>query len=398
MNTNHTTSKKNSFMAPYRRTNGKRASFLTALAVFPVMAWAQPVLLDDIYYSGGTAFNNSMLSVQGVNQKVSYLRFNHISNLPVGTTGDKVAKATLKLFVQSVTGAGKFTVNPVNPAAPVWAEPGPAIAPALMPAIGPGVNVGLASKGEWVTVDVTGLVKNWLPPISIANKGIALVGNATANFAFDSKEFNGTGHEAMLEIELAGGVKGATGPTGPRGPQGLQGPMGPQGAIGPQGNTGAQGPIGPTGATGATGATGETGPTGPGADVKVFGGSGAADVNAGFAWISPPVTFTLSNPHDIWINSNAALGSTVVGGGDLLTVMPCLRVNGGPFVSLAAPMEGLSVPQFSRVVFSVSGITGPLPAGNYEVGMCGHTNGDEVAANNWQNNGSGNTSVTLIAR
>ena len=239
-------------------------------------------------------FNNKTLTVQSGNRKVSYLRFNHAGNLPTGTSADQVAKATLKLYVQSVNGVGKFTVHPVNPAAPAWTEPGPAIAPALLPAIGAGVTVNLASKGEWVSVDVTALVKNWLPPNATANRGIALVGDATADFGFDSKETTGTGHEAVLEIELTGrGAVGATGPKGPRGVAGIQGPAGPQGVMGPQGAVGLQGPAGPQGATGATGATGGMGPANSNAHVRVFGSFGPAVVTANTSFISPPVNVTI---------------------------------------------------------------------------------------------------------
>jgi len=52
-------------MAPHRVMLGKRASLLAALTVLPAMAVAQPILLDDIYFSGGAPFNNNSLAVQG---------------------------------------------------------------------------------------------------------------------------------------------------------------------------------------------------------------------------------------------------------------------------------------------------------------------------------------------
>ena len=64
MNTNHDITK-NQLLMPRSVKLGKRASLLAALSVLPVMAVAQPILLDDIYFSAGAPFNNNSLAVQG---------------------------------------------------------------------------------------------------------------------------------------------------------------------------------------------------------------------------------------------------------------------------------------------------------------------------------------------
>ena len=130
MNTNHDTSNLRLLM-PRRVKLAKRASLLAALAVLPVMAVAQPILLDDIYFSGGVPFNNNSLAVQGGNQKITYLKFNPKRLMCRREPRQpKSAKATLKLYVQSVTHAGTFRVFPVDPASPTAVtEPGPFAAP-----------------------------------------------------------------------------------------------------------------------------------------------------------------------------------------------------------------------------------------------------------------------------
>jgi len=196
----HKLSNLRSLMTPRRVMLGKRASLLAALTVLPAMAVAQPILLDDIFFSAGASFNNNSLAVQGLGTKTTYLKFNPKTGLPAGVTAANISRATLKLYVQSVTGAGQFTVNPVDPAALAWGEPGPATPPEpLLPAVGTGI-VTATSANEWVAVDLTTLVKAWFTvgsPLGNGNRGIALRGKtAGANFAFDSKEFNGTSHEA----------------------------------------------------------------------------------------------------------------------------------------------------------------------------------------------------------
>ena len=63
-------------------------------------------------------------------------------------------------------------------------------------------------------------------PIVVANNGLAIVpeyqlGVGGVAATFDSKENAATGHEAVLEIDLAGnGAPGAQGPTGEQGPAG----------------------------------------------------------------------------------------------------------------------------------------------------------------------------------
>ena len=204
-----------------------------------------------------------------------YIKFKLTPSLPAGTTADKIAKATLKLFVFSVDTPSSFDVLRVTG---TWDEG--TISPGTTLTLDPEVaGVGVAKPLSFVAIDLTQLTKDWLSGAQ-PNNGIALVaGTSTSLITFDTKESPLTGHEPRLEITLVGaGPQGARGETGAQGPQGNTGATGPTGATGSQGATGIPGPTGPagiqgeigpggipgaTGPVGATGANGVVGPTGP---------------------------------------------------------------------------------------------------------------------------------------
>jgi hypothetical protein len=117
-----------------------------------------------------------------------------VGDLPSGTPGGHVAKATLKLFVVGVGAAGSFDVYRVT--AP-WTEGG-ADAPAYDAASPVATGVQVTAADSFVTIDITPLVKDWLDfdPNNPAaggqpNHGLALVASAAApdtSVEFDSKE------------------------------------------------------------------------------------------------------------------------------------------------------------------------------------------------------------------
>src|SRR5262245_36492493 len=150
----------------------------------PMAAHAVNATLSDDAYTqspSGTGTNYGVkkdLRVQGPPASntiwKSFIQFD-MSTLPSGTTSSDVSKATLKLFVNKVTAAGSFEVHVVNTG---WTEP--TITGASSPTIGaliavnPTVAVTTASKGEFVTVDLTAEVMDWIDTPS-SNHGIALV-------------------------------------------------------------------------------------------------------------------------------------------------------------------------------------------------------------------------------
>ena len=307
--------------------------FVTAL---PVNLYAvEGLLKDDAYTQSGTPNQNfgtnaNLRIASGIN---SYVRFD-LSTLPAGTTGNDVAKVTLRFWVNTVTTAGSFDVRRVTG---VWDEG--TITNNSAPALGStevsGAVVTTQDDGNFVSVDITLLVKDWLNGV-LTNNGIALVANAAnTNIRFDSKENGQTSHEPTLDIILKGpkglnwkgawssatnyvaddavsyngsswvakqahlnvapvegpvwtivAQKGDTGATGATGAIGPQGPTGATGPIGPAGPTGATGATGATGPQGATGATGDQGPTGPQGPAGATGAQGARGLNWKGPWSS----------------------------------------------------------------------------------------------------------------
>lgn len=243
----------------------------TILLSIALLAQAPP--RQDTFVSSATPMVNygrgiSLLVGAGT---TSYIQFN-LSGIPSGAV---VGKASLRLYVDAVGGKGSFDVYQVNSP---WSEnaltyntPAPAFgasATGNQP-----VTIAPASVNQFLLIDITPLVQNWVNG-SIANNGVVLaLTSADGGFSFDSKESLLTANGPELEIVLANqGPSGPQGPAGPQGPPGPQGPIGPAGATGasgapgpsgPAGPQGLQGPIGPAGAAGASGAPGPAGPQGP---------------------------------------------------------------------------------------------------------------------------------------
>ena len=182
------------------------------------------------------------------------LRFD-TSALPAGMTADKLVKANLLLHVNRVGVPGSFEVQPAYSS---WSESGTtAGSPPTLGGPGSGVGFAVATANQYVSVDITAMVKQWLNNPG-ANFGVALAAAAAtpgAQAFFDSKENTATGHSAMVDVVLAD--------------------QGPRGLPGAKGDKGDKGDTGPTGATGATGARGATGPQGPQGIQGIQGPAGA---------------------------------------------------------------------------------------------------------------------------
>ena len=113
----------------------------------------------------------------------AYLKFD-LSTLPAGSTGTNIAKATLVLYANTIRHAGSFDVVAVSGA---WNERTVTSATVPSPTEVEATGVGVALD-EFVTVDLTGLVRDWRDGV-IANDGIALIPNGSdVNVLFDSKE------------------------------------------------------------------------------------------------------------------------------------------------------------------------------------------------------------------
>ena len=231
------------------RLNSFAAMLLFCSMALPLLAQAPPSA--DTFVSSAFPKRNygrwiSLVVAQGT---TSYVQFN-LAGIPAGAT---VSKATLRLYVDAVAAKGTFDVYELNGA---WNEntltygtPPPALGASATG--GRPIVVGAASLNQFLLIDITQLVQNWVNGAA-PNNGLALALTSTAgSFSFDSKESLLTANGPELELALA-----SLGPQGPPGPQGSQGPPGSQGI---QGIPGLQGPPGLTGATGAQGLPGTPG-------------------------------------------------------------------------------------------------------------------------------------------
>ena len=183
---------------------------LLLLSVLAVPALAQITPSDDSYTLTSTPAVNfgakTLLEVESAGA-TTFVRFD-LSGIPPTVTGAMVAKATLKIYVSTVTTAGSFNVDLVTSP---WTESTITAnnAPTLGSAIASAVPVTTTDKNKYVLADVTAAAVGWLN--GTANDGIAIVPDGAVSFALNSKETTTTSHPAELDIVL-------TGPAGPPGP------------------------------------------------------------------------------------------------------------------------------------------------------------------------------------
>ena len=188
---------------------------LTLLATTASASFAQSVLVSDAHTSvtsaNGNFGTNPTLAVSANNH--AYVKFDVALTLPAGTRAEDVAKATVKFYVSKVTAAGRLDVFPVTAA---WDEK--TITANNAPSAGPLAlttpPIGKDAQGNYILIDITDLVKQWLGDGSgqnaLPNYGIVLtphpVDADTPQFAdlnLDSKENSQTSHDGMLSVQLA---------------------------------------------------------------------------------------------------------------------------------------------------------------------------------------------------
>ena len=186
----------------------KRLSTISALTLLLITfsalsALAQITPSDDAYVNSAAPTANygaaTTLSLSSA-ADTGFIRFD-LTAVPAGYTGSSVAKATLKLYVNSVTTAGSFNVDYVTG---TWAEQ--TIKYNLQPAIGATIAASVplttASKGKYVEIDLTAAMVEWLNGTQ-ANDGIALVANSPLVATFDSKENTAASHPPELDLVYA---------------------------------------------------------------------------------------------------------------------------------------------------------------------------------------------------
>ena len=252
---------------------------LPAILLLAAPAWCMqaPVAADAHVYSTNPTTNYGTLPNLNVGGNASAVILFDLSNLPDTNPAD-VAKATLYLWVNTLSTPGSVDVYSMADACPAWTETGVTYNAIYRGCVGAAEasSVPVSQKGVWISADLTSLVTHWLT--TGVNRGILIqagAANPTTLAYFDSKENTSTSHPAWLEITFVG-PKGPPGAMGLDGPTGATGPTGPTGVAGAAGTTGPAGPAGPTGANGAVGATGAVGPTGPQGVAGATGANGVA--------------------------------------------------------------------------------------------------------------------------
>jgi len=191
---------------PARRIDRRQRIGLLVLllGLLTVMGQAQISPSDDAYVNSAAPTTNygaaTTLNLQSA-ADTAFIRFD-LTAVPAGYTGSSIAKATLKLYVNSATTAGSFNVDYVIG---TWTEK--TITYSLQPAIGTTIAASVplttASKGKYVEIDVTAAVVEWLNGTQ-ANDGIALVANSPFVATFDSKENTSASHPPELDLVFAG--------------------------------------------------------------------------------------------------------------------------------------------------------------------------------------------------
>jgi len=178
---------------------------LLSLTLLAGLAYGQLTPSDDAYTDTATpATNLGAKPTAGVSSaaQTSFITFD-LSPIPAGTTGASVAKATLKLYVNTVVTAGSFNIVFVNGS---WSEK--TITANLSPALGANivgsVPLDKSQVNDYILVDITSALKAWLDGTQ-ANDGIALVANSLLSATFDTKENTTNSHPPELDVVFSGG-------------------------------------------------------------------------------------------------------------------------------------------------------------------------------------------------
>ncbi len=181
------------------------AAVLMLLLFVATVTFAQITPSDDAYVNSAAPTANygtaGTLDVSSAADTV-FIRFD-LTAVPASYTGAFIAKATLKLYVNTVTTAGSFNVDLVNG---TWTEKTIDYSkePALGTTIAASVPLTTASKGTYVEIDITPAMVEWLNGTQ-PNDGIALVANSPLVATFDSKENTAASHPAEIDIVYASG-------------------------------------------------------------------------------------------------------------------------------------------------------------------------------------------------
>jgi hypothetical protein len=192
----------------------RNVQFIVALVVALISlggtaAGQQAVLTADSYTSVSSANNNfgANPSLQISTGNASYIRFDLSKAFPSGTKAADVSGAVVKFYVGKVTAPGKFDIYPITLD---WGER--TISYNNAPTVGAAVatqQIGRDDQGNYITIDITDLVKRWIGDgqTSLPNYGFAMAAHPVdsttpqlIDAALDSKENSQTSHDGLLSI------------------------------------------------------------------------------------------------------------------------------------------------------------------------------------------------------
>ena len=177
---------------------GHLAVAAALIAALPAASSAQVRLAGDAHTSSATPTAklgaDVALNVSAAGN--TYLAFD-FSSLPDGTTGADISKAVLTLWVSKVAVPGNVALTRLNGG---WSEATITLNTAPPLGVQEVADISITTAKQFVTVDVTRLVKDTLD-LSYANYGLAIVPqDATVDVGFDSKESTTTSHEPRLTL------------------------------------------------------------------------------------------------------------------------------------------------------------------------------------------------------
>ncbi|HXG66015.1 MAG TPA: DNRLRE domain-containing protein [Blastocatellia bacterium] len=193
---------------------------LILLSALAAGTFAQTVLVSDAHTSftsaNGNFGTNPILTVSA--NHTAYVKFEIAHALPAGTKGDDVARASVKFYVSKVATAGKLDLYPILgdwDEKTITANNAPPLGPLALTT--PQINKD--AQGNYLLIDITGLVKQWLGDgtgqNAVPNYGFALAPHPVdqdtpqlADINFDSKENSQTSHDSLLSVQLERGSSG----------------------------------------------------------------------------------------------------------------------------------------------------------------------------------------------
>ena len=184
-------------------------SFLAlAACAFTLHAEVVPILDDtagSVSLNGTTTITNAggtakTLAISA--KSTAYIRF---ATADTGILPSEVAAARITIYFASVAKPGSVAFWNISSAFtesfPERSRPAPTLAPN-------GVISALAVKGQYLTIDVTTMARTWLANPA-TGFGVAITsGDGIVSAIIASKEGAGSGHPAVLEIDLASSTVG----------------------------------------------------------------------------------------------------------------------------------------------------------------------------------------------